>query len=93
MLIPAQDSPFLCLTPALVSNHEHHDTKIYNSYIVLMATQLACLLAYVASVVVGVASRVIALQPALSPVAATTSSCESWMSSQSTCNKSKRPIT
>ena len=27
-------------------------------------------------------SRVIALQPALSPVAATASSCESWMSSQ-----------
>ena len=31
---------------------------------------------------VRVASRVIALQPALSPVAATASSCESWMSSQ-----------
>ena len=40
------------------------------------------LLAYVASVVVRVASRVIALQPALSSVAATASSCESWMSSQ-----------
>ena len=33
-------------------------------------------LAYVASVVVLVASRVIALQPALSSVAATASSCE-----------------
>ena len=38
--------------------------------------------AYVASVVVRVASRINALQPALSPVAATASTCESWMSSQ-----------
>ena len=43
---------------------------------------VACLLAYVASVVVRVSSRVIALQPALSPVGATASSCESWMSLQ-----------
>ena len=43
---------------------------------------MTCLFAYVASAVVRVASRVIALQPAMSPVAATASSCESWMSSQ-----------
>ena len=44
---------------------------------------LCKVLAYVASVVVRVTSRIIALQLALSPVAATASSCESWLSSQS----------
>ena len=57
---------------------------MYNYVLIILPNNLVTniKLAYVASVVVRVASRVIALQPAQSPVAATASSCESWMSSQ-----------